>query len=138
MNSRSLSGGAPIGGVGSRSAGRIYAVGFAAGVIVLVLRAAHGHTSPGAVVEAVSLIRRSQRQLGGATDTAGSFMTANITAGRLLWLEDYAAWTALRTRANGALRRAPATGSSSTGVGFTYPGSDTSDTCVTSTSLRGG
>jgi ATP-binding cassette subfamily B protein len=71
----------------------VYAVGFAAGVVVLVLRAAHGHTSPGAVVEAVSLIRRTQRQLGGATDTAGTFMIANITAGRLAWLEEYAAST---------------------------------------------
>ena len=67
-----------------------YAAGFAAGVIVLVLRAAHGHGSPGEVVEAVSLVRRSQRQLGGATDTAGNFATATVTAGRLLWLEDYA------------------------------------------------
>src|ERR1700678_1480425 len=32
----------------------LYAAGFAAAILVLVLRAAHGHTSPGAVVEVVS------------------------------------------------------------------------------------
>jgi ATP-binding cassette, subfamily B, bacterial len=99
-----------------------YAAGFAAGVVILVLRAAHGHTSPGEVVEAVSLIRRSQRQLGGATDTAGTFMIANITAGRLLWLENYAASTTL-----GANTHAPerlTDGIMLDHVGFSYSGSE--------------
>jgi hypothetical protein len=58
--------------------------------VVLVLRAAHGHTSPGEVVEAISLLRRAQRQVSGATTSAGSFATASTTADRLLWLENYA------------------------------------------------
>jgi ATP-binding cassette, subfamily B, bacterial len=109
-----------------------YALGFAAGVIVLVLRAAHGHTSPGEVVEAVSLIRRSQRQLGGATDTAGSFMTANITAGRLLWLERYVA------DATAGSSAAPPTqildGIVLDDVGFVYPGRD--EDVLTAVSLK--
>jgi ABC-type multidrug transport system fused ATPase/permease subunit len=97
-----------------------YAAGFAAGVIVLVLRAAHGHGSPGDVVEAVSLVRRSQRQLGSATDTAGSFATAAVTAGRLLWLEDYAAGMPApgRTSVPGAL----SAGIRFDDVDFVYPG----------------
>ncbi len=49
--------------------------------------------SPGAVVEVVSLLRRAQRQVTGASTTAGSFATASATASRLLWLEDYVAQT---------------------------------------------
>jgi ATP-binding cassette subfamily B protein len=113
-----------------------YALGFAAGVIVLVLRAAHGHTSPGEVVEAVSLIRRSQRQLGGATDTAGSFMTANITAGRLLWLERYVAG------ATAGRSAAPPTrivdGIVLDGVGFVYPGRDEESLSDVSLTLSAG
>ena len=98
----------------------VYAVGFAAGIVVLVLRAAHGHTSPGTVVEAVSLIRRSQRQLGSATDTAGSFMTANTTAGRMLWLEDYVVST--KGNAEASLPGRIRDGVDLSNVGFTYPG----------------
>lgn len=98
----------------------VYALGFAAGIIVLVLRAAHGDTSPGAVVEAVSLIRRSQRQLGSATDTAGSFMTANTTAGRLIWLEDYVAQS--KATANAPIPDRIEDGITLSGVAFTYPG----------------
>jgi ATP-binding cassette subfamily B protein len=60
-------------------------------IVALVLRAAHGSASPGAVVEVVSLLRRAQRQVTGATTSAGSFATASATANRLLWLEDYVA-----------------------------------------------
>jgi ATP-binding cassette subfamily B protein len=58
-------------------------------VVVLVLRAAHGQGSPGEVVEAVSLLRRAQRQVSTATDTATNFADVLVTAGRFLWLEDY-------------------------------------------------
>jgi ATP-binding cassette subfamily B protein len=113
-----------------------YAFGFAAGVIVLVLRAAHGHTSPGEVVEAVSLIRRSQRQLDGATDTAGSFMTANITAGRLLWLERYVAEATVG--ATGAPPARIAEGIALDGVGFAYPGREEESLSDLSLTLEAG
>ncbi|HTV10568.1 MAG TPA: ABC transporter ATP-binding protein [Acidimicrobiales bacterium] len=97
-----------------------YAAGFVAAIFVLVLRAAKGQASPGEVVEAVSLVRRAQRQVSGATDTAGSFSTAIRTAGRLLWLEDYAAGaqSPARLRPPGHL----ADGIRLEAVDFTYPG----------------
>jgi ATP-binding cassette subfamily B protein len=110
----------------------LYAAGFGAAIVALVLRAAHGDASPGAVVEVVSLLRRAQRQVTGATTSAGSFATAATTADRLLWLEDYVAGLA-----PGAGEPAPAgltEGISLDHVGFTYPGQQTpalSDICLT-------
>jgi ATP-binding cassette, subfamily B, bacterial len=98
----------------------LYAIGFAGAAVLLVLRAAHGHTSAGEVVEAVSLLRRAQRQVSGATTTAGSFATANTTAERLLWLADYVAAAQatgsrpVPERLHGGIRLE--------GVGFSYPG----------------
>jgi ATP-binding cassette subfamily B protein len=110
----------------------LYAAGFGAAIVALVLRAAHGDASPGAVVEVVSLLRRAQRQVSGATTSAGSFATAATTADRLLWLEDYVAG-----QAPGAGHPAPAElsqGISLDHVGFTYPGQQTPvlrDVCLT-------
>jgi ATP-binding cassette, subfamily B, bacterial len=69
----------------------IFALGVVGAIVVLVLRAAHGHVSPGDVVMAVSLMRRAQAQISRSTDTASSFNTARLAANQLLWLEDYAA-----------------------------------------------
>jgi ATP-binding cassette subfamily B protein len=69
----------------------LFAVGVVGAIVVLVLRAAHGHVSPGDVVMAVSLMRRAQAQISRSTDTASSFNTARLAANQLLWLEDYAA-----------------------------------------------
>jgi ATP-binding cassette, subfamily B, bacterial len=110
----------------------VYAAGFVGAIFVLVLRAAHGHGSPGAVVEAVSLVRRAQRQVSGATDTAGSFSTATRTAGRLLWLDDFAR----RATAEGE-QLPPArlrTGICLEGVSFSYPG--TSDLALENVNLE--
>jgi len=69
----------------------VFALGVVGAIVVLVLRAAHGHVSPGDVVMAVSLMRRAQAQISRSTDTASSFNTARLAANQLLWLEDYAA-----------------------------------------------
>jgi ATP-binding cassette subfamily B protein len=114
----------------------LYAAGFGGAIVALVLRAAHGHASPGAVVEVVSLLRRAQRQVSGASTSAGSFAIAATTADRLLWLEDYVA--GFRRAAS---EDAPAELTDGIGldhVGFTYPGQDTpvlTDICLT---LRAG
>src|ERR1700728_1157464 len=68
----------------------LYAAGFGAAIVALVLRAAHGAASPGAVVEVVSLLRRAQRQVTGASTSAGSFANAATTADRLPWLVEHA------------------------------------------------
>jgi len=65
----------------------VFAAGFLAAILALVLRAAHGHASPGGVVMAVSLMRRAQRQVSSGTDTAASFGDSLRTAGQLRWLE---------------------------------------------------
>ena len=114
----------------------LYAAGFGAAIAALVLRAAHGHASPGAVVEVVSLMRRAQRQVSGASASAGSFATSAATADRLLWLEDYVA--SVRPEAGEAPPAALADGIRLDHVGFTYPGQDTpalADVCLT---LRAG
>lgn len=67
----------------------LFAVGFVGAVVVLVLRAAHGHVSPGQVVMSISLLRRSQVTLSSAADTAGTLGTSARTARQLMWLEDY-------------------------------------------------
>jgi ATP-binding cassette, subfamily B, bacterial len=107
----------------------LYAAGFGGAIVALVLRAAHGDASPGAVVEVVSLLRRAQRQVTGASTSAGSFATAAVTADRLLWLEDYVAGL---TPAPGQ-RDQPGPdpsdglheGISLDHVSFTYPGQET-------------
>jgi ATP-binding cassette subfamily B protein len=74
-----------------------YAVAFVGVILVLVLRAAHGETSPGEVVMAVSLMRRAQVQISNASDTVGSLATALRTARRLRDLEEYVAAETART-----------------------------------------
>jgi ATP-binding cassette, subfamily B, bacterial len=66
----------------------VFALGLVAAIVALVLRAAHGHISPGSVVMAVTLMRRAQTQISRSTDTAGSFATSVSAARELLWLED--------------------------------------------------
>ena len=100
----------------------VYASGFGVAIVLLVLRAAHGAASPGAVVEVVSLLRRAQRQVTGASTTAGSFATASATANRLLWLEDYVAQTT--ADGGGAVPGRLTEGIRFQEVNFTYPGQD--------------
>jgi ATP-binding cassette subfamily B protein len=110
----------------------LYAAGFGAAIVALVLRAAHGHASPGAVVEVVSLLRRAQRQVTGASTSAGSFAIAATTADRLLWLEDYVA--GFRQGAGQAPPAELTDGVRLEHVGFTYPGQDSAvltDVCLT-------
>jgi len=100
----------------------VYAAGFGLAIVALVLRAAHGTASPGAVVEVVSLLRRAQRQVTGASTSAGSFATASATANRLLWLEDYVAEHT--SRADGTVPARLTDGIRLEQVSFRYPGQD--------------
>ncbi len=102
----------------------VFAAGLIAAIVVLVLRAAEGHVSPGAVVMSVSLLRRAQTQISRSTDTAGSFATAASTARRLLWLEDRATDRADRASERVAVPARLHTGIRLEAVTFAYPGSD--------------
>jgi ATP-binding cassette, subfamily B, bacterial len=97
-----------------------YAAGFTAAIVLLVLRAAHGHTSPGQVVMAVSLLRRAQGQVSGATDTAGAMGNAYRTARLLIGLEDEVA--AARRPAGAEVPARLTAGIRLEGVSFGYPG----------------
>jgi ATP-binding cassette, subfamily B, bacterial len=68
----------------------VFAAAVIAAIVVLVLRAAHAHATPGDVVMAVTLLRRAQTQISRSTDTAGTFTTSLATARALVWLEDFA------------------------------------------------
>jgi ATP-binding cassette, subfamily B, bacterial len=114
----------------------LYAAGFGGAIVALVLRAAHGHASPGAVVEVVSLLRRAQRQVTGASTSAGSFAVAATTADRLLWLEDYVA--GFRREASEAAPAELADGIRLEHVGFTYPGQDSPALTDISLTLKAG
>jgi ATP-binding cassette subfamily B protein len=102
----------------------VYAAGFGAAIVLLVLRAAHGLASPGAVVEVVSLLRRAQGQVTGASDTAGSYAIAVSTADRLMWLEDYVGSSAAAA-GSGPVPERITDGIRLEDVGFSYPGHET-------------
>jgi ABC-type multidrug transport system fused ATPase/permease subunit len=102
----------------------VFAVGVVAAIVVLVLRAAHGHVTPGQVVMSVTLLRRAQTQIPRSTDTASTFNNSLAAARQLLWLEDHQ--HALR---NPETRRASAparlrSGIVLDGVQFAYPGGE--------------
>ncbi|HJS94466.1 MAG TPA: ABC transporter ATP-binding protein [Solirubrobacteraceae bacterium] len=67
----------------------VFAGGVFGAIVVLVLRAAHGHVSPGQVVMAVTLMRRAQTQISRSTDTVSTFNNSVAAARQLLWLEDH-------------------------------------------------
>ncbi|MGO9886796.1 MAG: ATP-binding cassette domain-containing protein [Solirubrobacteraceae bacterium] len=100
----------------------VFAVGVVAAIVVLVLRAAHGHVSPGQVVMAVSLMRRAQTQISRSTDSAGNLNTSIGAARQLLWLEDHER----SLRVTGSRRvAAPVrleSGIALDGLRFAYPG----------------
>ena len=91
-----------LGGLLGAAGWLIFAAGFVAGIAVIVVRAAHGTASVGAVVLAVTLIQRAQLQVGQAAAAIGQLLTMARTARRLLWLEDYAAADRAQQAARGS------------------------------------
>src|SRR6185312_6082282 len=67
----------------------VFAAGVFGAIVVLVLRAAHGHVSLGQVVMAVTLMRRAQTQISRSTDTVSTFNNSLAAARQLVWLEDH-------------------------------------------------
>ena len=79
-----------LGGLCGAAGWLLFAGAFVAGIAVVVVRAADGIASVGAVVLAVTLVQRAQLQVGQAAAAIGQLLTTARTARRLLWLEDYA------------------------------------------------
>ena len=106
----------------------VFALGVVGAIVVLVLRAAHGHVSPGSVVMAVTLMRRAQTQISRSTDSASSFNTATSAARQLLWLQDRAeAFGTAAAEASGIRATAPPRlrdGIRLDGLVFAYPKGD--------------
>ncbi len=100
----------------------VFAVGVVAAIVVLVLRAARGHVSPGQVVMAVSLMRRAQTQISRSTDTAGNLNTSIGAARQLLWLEDHGRSLRVTGPRRVAVPRRLETGIVLDGLRFAYPG----------------
>ncbi|WP_020579282.1 ABC transporter ATP-binding protein [Actinopolymorpha alba] len=104
----------------------IFAVGFALAVGFVLARATRGQASPGDVITAVAVCQQVRQQvLGPAYNVAGLGRVLRA-AGRLLWLQDYAAEAGLRPGARGL----PAPARLSRGieldrVSFRYPGTPT-------------
>jgi ABC-type multidrug transport system fused ATPase/permease subunit len=97
----------------------VFAAGFVSAIVVLVVRAAHGHATPGAVVMAVTLLRRAQTQVARGGEGAASLSSALATARDLRWLEEQAA---PRPAPRGAPPARLADGIRLEGVSFAYPG----------------
>jgi ATP-binding cassette subfamily B protein len=104
----------------------VFAIGFVAGITVVVIRATHGHASIGEVVLAVTMIQTAQLQVGQVAAGVGQLLTTARQARRLLWLEDYAA-TECREIQDRPLTAPPAVltrGIRLKRVSFSYPSSD--------------
>jgi ATP-binding cassette, subfamily B, bacterial len=102
----------------------VFAAGLVAAIVVLVLRAAHGHVSPGSVVMAVTLMRRAQTQISRSTDTAGSFTTSVSAARELLWLEDHGARLGARAARPRPVPSRVTGGITLRELEFAYPGAE--------------
>jgi ATP-binding cassette subfamily B protein len=96
-----------------------FALAFAAAILALVLRAAHGNASPGGVVMAVSLMRRAQTQVTRGADGAASLGATLRTADQLRWLEEQAAAPAARV--TGEVPERLSEGIRLRDVAFAYP-----------------
>jgi ATP-binding cassette, subfamily B, bacterial len=102
----------------------VFAAGVVAAIVVLVLRAAHSHVSPGQVVMAVSLLRRAQTQISRSTDTAGNLNTSIGAAQQLLWFEDHERELRVTGPRRAAMPARVRSGIVLDGLRFAYPGAE--------------
>ncbi|MDQ4091436.1 MAG: ABC transporter ATP-binding protein/permease [Actinomycetota bacterium] len=100
-----------------------FAVGYAAAIVWVVLRALDGDATAGDVLLVVVLAAQVNGQVGQSVALLGTSLDAAKAVDRRLWLQDYAAGAAQPTGADPPrpLRR----GISLRGVTFRYPGTDT-------------
>lgn len=101
----------------------VYAAGLMGAIAFVVVETTHGLLSPGALLMAVTLIRRSRAQLATAAVRSGNLLTTLTVADRMFWLEDHAAADAA-SRGTAPAPETLRTGIRLRDVSFTYPGSD--------------
>lgn len=82
---------AVTGGIVGATGWLAFAAGFGFAVVAVAVRAAHGESSAGQVVLAITLVQRAQFQVAQAASAVGQLLTMARTAWRLFWIEEYAA-----------------------------------------------
>ena len=102
----------------------VFAVGYTAGLLLVVREAAAGRASPGEVLMAMTLAGRVNREVAGIAGLVTWLLTSLETVGRFLWLSDYAA-----ERSTGIIDLTSAPdrlidGIRLEGVAFRYPDTD--------------
>ena len=101
-----------------------FAVGYAAAIVWVVLRALEGDATAGDVLLVVVLAAQVNGQVGQSVALLGTSLDAAKAVDRWLWLQDYAAGTAAPADAVPPPRPLRE-GISLRGVTFRYPGTDT-------------
>lgn len=108
-----------------RTAGwAVFVLGFAGTLaFTVVYRSAHGGTSPGDIVLAITVSTTLQKALGNSVRQAAGTLDSGRLMEPYLWLEEYAAAQRLRSRGHLPPPRRLTDGIVLEGVGHTYPGS---------------
>ncbi|GAA4871593.1 MULTISPECIES: ABC transporter ATP-binding protein [Pseudonocardia] len=101
----------------------IYAAGLMGAIAFVVVETTHGVLSAGALLMAVTLIRRSRAQLATAAVRSGALLSTLTVADRMFWLEDHAAAEAA-ARGHDPAPDALHDGIRLRDVSFTYPGAE--------------
>jgi ATP-binding cassette, subfamily B, bacterial len=101
----------------------IFVAGFVAGIGLVVQRAIEGDATPGEVVLAVVLAQQVRQLIGVFANDVAIMLTTARTAGRALWLDDYAA-DALAIGATAAAPERLRDGIEFRDVTFRYPGTE--------------
>jgi len=114
---------AVVGGLVGAAGWLLFAAGFGFAVVVVAVRAAHGESSPGQVVLAVTLVQRAQFQVAQAANAVGQLLTMARAGSRLFWIEDYASSSTAGTGRRPAPDRLE-DGIRLEHVTFRYPGTD--------------
>jgi len=114
-----------VGSLWSAAGWLVYGAGFAAAIVVLVIRAVHGDTSVGDVVLIVSLVRRAQQQVSMISGSIGQLIMSGRATRHLLWLEDRAEEATTSAANRAAVPAIIRSGITISDVDFTYPGTTT-------------
>jgi ATP-binding cassette subfamily B protein len=101
----------------------VFAAGYAAAIVWVVLRALDGDATAGDVLLVVILAAQVNGQVGQSVTLLGTSLDATKAVDRWLWLQDYAAGAGATPGA--APPRPLQQGISLRGVSFRYPGTDT-------------